>query len=86
MADFVERRRQVRVKGPQAFSQGPVARRVDNADRVLAAAARPESIGSWLKPGLPLRLQCITYPCLMTPVRNYRDGDFILPLLQSRLG
>src|SRR5271166_797892 len=35
-----------------------------------------------LEPGLPLGLQRVTYPCLMTPVRNNRDGRFILPLLQ----
>src|SRR5271157_4130048 len=39
-----------------------------------------------LEPGLPLGLQRVTYPCLMTPVRNNRDGRFILPLLQPRVG
>ncbi len=43
--------------------------------RVVAAAARPEPIRSGLKLGLPLGLQRITYPCLMTPVRDYRNSE-----------
>jgi hypothetical protein len=38
-----------------------------------------------LEPGLPLGLKRVSYPCLMAPIRKNRDGDFILPLLQSRL-
>jgi hypothetical protein len=28
----------------------------------------------------------VTDPCLVTPIHEHRDGDFILPLLQSRVG
>src|SRR5262249_7868351 len=39
--------------------------------RVVAAAPRPKPIGSGLKPGLPLGLQCLPDPGLMAPVQDH---------------
>src|SRR6266446_1849613 len=40
---------------------------------------------SGLEPGLPLRLQRVLDPRLVSAVHDHRDGRFILPLLQSRV-
>jgi hypothetical protein len=61
MVDFVERRGQVGIERPHALGQQPRAYVVDRIDRVMAAAARPEPVRSGLEPGLPLRLQRVTY-------------------------
>jgi hypothetical protein len=38
------------------------------------------------EPGLPLRLQRVLGPCLVTAVHQHGDGRFILPLLQPCVG
>src|SRR5258707_13315744 len=83
MPDPVERARQVRVQRPHAPGQGALARVEYGRDRVVAAPSRPEPVGSGLEPGLPLGLQRVPDPCLMTTVHYHRDGAFIMPLLQS---
>jgi hypothetical protein len=59
---------------------------VDLGDRVLSTPPGPEPIRARLKAGLEDRLQHQLQRRLDNPVRNRGDGDFILPLLQSRLG
>src|SRR5260370_8486454 len=41
----------------------------------MEAPARPEPVRSGLEPVLPLGLQRITHPCLMTPVRDHRNSE-----------
>ena len=55
MAEPVECRLQVGVECPQPFGILAGCRGVDGHDRVMAAAAGPESVGPRLEPGLPLR-------------------------------
>ena len=86
MVDFVERRGQVRVQRPHPLGPRAFAHVVDRCDRVVAAAARPEPIGAGLEPGFPLGFQRVTDPLLVAAVGERGDGDFILLLLQSRLG
>ena len=48
-----------------------------------------EFLAGWLAErghGLPLRFQRVTDPLLVAAVQEHGDGDFILLLLQSRLG
>jgi hypothetical protein len=52
----------------------------------MAASPRPEPVRSGFEPGLPLRFQRVTDPLLVAAVHEHGDGDFILLLLQSRLG
>ena len=52
----------------------------------MAAAARSEPVATGLEPGLPLGFQGVTDPGLMAAVHDHWDGDFILPLLRSRVG
>ncbi len=74
MADLVERARQVGVEYPRPRGI-PAQGDKQGLDRVMAAAARPEPIGSGLKPGLPLGLQRISHPCLMAPVNQHRNSE-----------
>ena len=75
MIDAVERRSQVRVQRPHALGHRAFARVVDGRDRVVAAAARPEPVRSGLEPGLPLGLQRVLDPVLMTPVHDHGDSE-----------
>ena len=86
VADPVERRCQVRVEYPPAGRAGALGNLVDGLDRVVAAAARPKAIRPRLEPRFPLRLQCTGHPRLLHAVGDHRDGRFILPLLQPRVG
>src|SRR5205814_5629752 len=58
----------------------------DGLDRVMAAAAGPETIRPRLEPRFPLRLQRAGHDCLQYAVSGHRDGRFILPLLQPCVG
>ena len=75
MVELVERRGQVRVKGPYSCGPAALARVVDRLDRVLAAAARPEPVGPGFEPGLPLRLQRVLGPCLVTAVHEHGNAE-----------
>jgi len=75
MIDAVERRGQVRVQRPHAPGHRALARVEDGRDRVVAAAARPEPIRSGLEPGLPLGLQRVLDPVLMTPVHDHGNSE-----------
>src|SRR6266702_2231245 len=86
VVDSVERRSQIRVQRPRALGHRAFAHLVDRLDRVVAASARPEPVRSGLEPGLPLGFQRAADPVLVTAVHDHWDGDFILPLLQSRAG
>jgi hypothetical protein len=57
MVDSVERRRQVRVERPPPARVLPAGGVENGFDRIVAAAARPESVGSRLEPCFPLGLQ-----------------------------
>ena len=85
VADLVECACQISIKNPHPLGF-PAQGAEQRLYRVVTAATRPEPVRTGLEPGLPLGLQRITYPCLMTPIRDNRDGRFILPLLQPRVG
>ena len=82
--DPVKRPGQVRVEDPQApgVLLGDLE---DRFDRVMAATARPKSIGLRLKPRLPLGLQRVHDPCLVHAVDDHGDPERA-PLLAARLG
>ena len=84
MGDQVERRCQVRVQRPQPPRALALGGHVDGLDRVLAAAARPESVGLRLEPRLPLGLQRVHDPCLVHAVEDHRNPE--RALLAARLG
>src|SRR5438034_11713582 len=74
MVDGVERAGQVRVENPHpcaAPGQGVKQR----LDRVVTAATRPKPVRSGLEPSFPFRLQCLTDPCLMTPIHDHWDAE-----------
>src|SRR5690349_4679886 len=75
MLNAVERRGQVRIQRPHPLGHPAFAGHVDRLNSVLAAAARPEPVGSGLEPGLPLRFQRVTDPALMTAIRNHRNTE-----------
>jgi hypothetical protein len=82
----VERRCQVGVKDPQPLGIDALCGQEDSLDRIMTATARPKTIGLRLEPSFPLRFQCADRQGLQHPVSDNGDGDFILPLLQSRVG
>lgn len=86
MIDSVECGGQIRVQRPHTLTCRAASGHKDGLNRVLAAAAGPKPIGSGFEPGLPLRFQCTDGQGLKRPIGDDRDGDFILPLLQSRVG
>lgn len=57
MVDPVERRRQFRIKDPYPLGPWALAGGIDRLDRIMAATAWSEPIGSRLEPCLPLRFQ-----------------------------
>jgi hypothetical protein len=59
---------------------------VDLGDRVLSPAPGAEAVTDRLEIRLEDRLQDQHQRGLHQPVHRGRDGDFILPLLQSHLG
>lgn len=71
MGDQVERRCQVGVQCPQSLRALALGDCIDGLERVLAAAAGPESIGLRLKPRLPLGLQRVEDPCLVAPIDDH---------------
>jgi len=80
--DVVERRFDVRVQHPPVSSGAVV---VDLRDRVLRAPPWPEPVRDRLEVSLENRLQHQFQRGLDHLVGNGGDGDFILPLLQSRV-
>ena len=75
MAEPVECRLQVRVQRPQPFGVLAGCRGVDGHDRVMAAAAGPESVGPRLEPGLPLRFQRGRRQGLKRPVGDHGNPE-----------
>jgi site-specific DNA recombinase len=73
--DLVERRRQVSVENPHPLGARPLADGIDRLNRVVAAATRPEPVGSGLEPGLPLGFQRVTDPSLVTAVRDHGNSE-----------
>ncbi len=74
MVNVVERASQIGVKNPHPF--GFPAQGVEQGlYRVVAAATRPKPVRSGLELGLPLRLQRVTDPGLMTPVHDHWDAE-----------
>jgi hypothetical protein len=82
VSDVVKRRRQICVEHPPSLRALALGDLIDRFDRVMAAAARPKSIGPRLKPRLPLGLQRARDACLVHAVEDHGDGDFKLHLLQ----
>jgi hypothetical protein len=78
MVDAVECRRQVRVKYPCAARVLPLSRLIDSLDRVMAATARPESIGSRFEPCFPLGFQRVDGQSLKTSVGNHGNSELAL--------
>src|SRR3954470_15554198 len=75
MVDAVECRRQVRVKYPCAARVLPLSRLIDSLDRVMAATARPESIGSRFETCFPLGFQRVDGQSLNTSVGNHGNSE-----------
>jgi len=71
VGDAVKRPGQVRVQNPLSLRALALGDLADGLDRVMATAARPESIGPPVEPGLPLGLQRIDDPCLVAPVGDH---------------
>jgi hypothetical protein len=74
VGDAVERPSQICVQRPQAFRASALDDLVDRLDRVMAAAAGPESVGPRLEPCLPLGLQRVRDACPVAPVENHGDS------------
>ena len=75
MAEPVECRLQVGVEHPQPAGVLAGCRGVDGHDRVMAAAAGPESVGPRLEPGLPLGLQRVQRQGLKRPVGDHGNPE-----------
>src|SRR5579859_4055387 len=75
MINAVECRGQVRIQRPYPLGHPAFAGHVDRLGGVLAAAARPEPVGSGLEPGLPLGFQRVTDSALVTAVRNHGNTE-----------
>ena len=76
--DTVERRRQVRVEHPQALRVTALDHLIDCFDRVVATAARPESVGFRFEPRLPLRFQRVLHACLKRAINDDRNSEWTL--------
>ena len=74
VADLVECACQISIKNPHPLGF-PAQGAEQRLYRVVTAATRPEPVRTGLEPGLPLGLQRITYPCLMTPIRDNRNSE-----------
>lgn len=75
MVDSVERRRQVCVERPPSARVLPAGGVENGFDRVVAAAARPKSIGPWLEPCFPLGLKCPNRNRLKCAVSDHRNPE-----------
>ena len=75
MTEPVECRLQVRVQYPQPAGILAGCRGVDGHDRVMAAPARPEPVGSRLEPGLPLGFQRVHRQGLKRPVGDHGNPE-----------
>jgi len=84
VADPVERRCQVCVKHPPAGRADALGCLEDGLDRVVAAAAGPETIRPRLEPRFPLWLQRVGHPRLLHAVGDHRDAE--RTLLPAGLG
>ena len=81
-ADGVEERPDVQIDHPVR----PPAPLAAGRDRIQRGLARPVAVGVRVEHRFHLRLQVKPGYRLGDPVGYGRDGDFILPLLQSHLG
>jgi len=75
MAEPVKCRLQVGVEHPQSPGILAGCRGVDGHDRVMAAPAGPEAVGSRLEPGLPLGLQRVQRQGLQRPVGDHGNPE-----------
>jgi hypothetical protein len=73
--DVVERPGQIGVEDPPTFRALAAQCHEDVLDRIVAAAPRPESVGSRLEARLPLGLQRILHACLLHAVRDDRNSE-----------
>ena len=73
--DAVERRSQVGVQRPRALAGLSPCGHEGGLHRVLAAAARPESVRPGFEPGLPLRLQRADRQGLKRPVGDHGNPE-----------
>src|SRR6266487_1326934 len=75
VADFVERRGQVRVQSPQLAGVLAARRFEDGLDRVMTTSPRPKPIRTWFKPGFPLGFQRVTHPPLLGAVSDHGNPE-----------
>jgi hypothetical protein len=75
VAEPVECRLQVRIERPQPPGIPAGCRGVDSHDRVMAAAAGPESVGSRLEPCFPLGFQRAQCQGLKRPVGDHGNTE-----------
>lgn len=73
--DSVECRCQVRVEYPLPVRVAALAGQKDRLDRIVAASARPVSVGSRLEPRLLLRLQRVERDSLQSSVGNHWNPE-----------
>ena len=77
VVDFVECGLQVGVEYPVPFRAFRRDGLVDHLDRVVASAARPESVLLRVQPGFPFGFQCAAHPLLLGAVSD--NGNSQLP-------
>jgi hypothetical protein len=86
MLDRVECPGQIRVQDPSTLAAIAAQRLEDDLDRVVAAAAGPESVGSRLEPGLPFGFQRVLHACLLHAVSDHGNPEWALLLRVPCLG
>jgi hypothetical protein len=84
MVDFIERGLQVCVKHPVPFRAFRRDGLVDHLDRVMASAARPETVLLLVQPGLPFGFQRTAHPLLLGTVGD--NGNSERALFSAFLG
>src|SRR4029079_19055224 len=78
MVDCVERGRQIGVQNPHPLSTRPFERGKQGTDGVGTTTTRAKPVGTRVEPGLPLGLQRVADPRLMTPIHEHWNSYWTL--------
>ena len=78
MVDSVERGRQIGVQNPHPLGMRPFERGKQGTDGVGTTTTRAKPVGTRFEPGLPLGLQRVTDPRLMTPIHEHWNSEWAL--------
>jgi hypothetical protein len=84
VSDPVKRPGQIGVENPPSPSALALGDLEDGLDSVMAATARPESVGPRFEPCFSLGLHRVHDPSLMDPVEDHRNPE--RSLFAARLG